>query len=122
MEQDKHSNTFHEADVKLFLTLFSLCGHCEEAPEKYLHAITSLSGSGTAFVRTRTYCSLAGQTLGKTTMARTELEVHTCARAAAPPTPQSSCQQLHPHGVERMEPTVSRRAGEEEGLRETGIG
>ena len=41
MEQDKRSNTFHEADVKLFLTLFSLCGHCEEAPEKYLDAITS---------------------------------------------------------------------------------
>ncbi len=33
--------TFHEADVKIFLTLFSLCGHCEEAPEKHLDAITS---------------------------------------------------------------------------------
>ena len=40
----------NEADVKPFVTLFSLCGHVEEVPEKYLDAITSVSGSGLAFV------------------------------------------------------------------------
>lgn len=40
----------NEADVKPFITLFSLCGHVEEVPEKYLDAITSVSGSGLAFV------------------------------------------------------------------------
>jgi pyrroline-5-carboxylate reductase len=39
----------NEADVKPFVTLFSLCGHVEEVPEKYLDAITSVSGSGLAF-------------------------------------------------------------------------
>jgi len=46
---------FHEADVKLFLTLFSLCGRCEEAPEKYLDGSRSLSGGETVFVRTGAY-------------------------------------------------------------------
>ena len=40
----------NEADVRPFLTLFSLCGPVEEVPEKFLDAITSVSGSGMAFV------------------------------------------------------------------------
>ena len=40
----------NEADVKPFVTLFSLCGPVEDVPEKYLDAITSVSGSGLAFV------------------------------------------------------------------------
>ena len=40
----------NEADVKPFTTLFSLCGHVEEVPERYLDAITSVSGCGVAFV------------------------------------------------------------------------
>ena len=36
--------------MKPFVTLFSLCGPVEEVPEKYLDAITSVSGSGLAFV------------------------------------------------------------------------
>ena len=40
----------NEADVKPFVTLFSLCGPVEEVPEKYLDAITSVSGCGLAFV------------------------------------------------------------------------
>jgi pyrroline-5-carboxylate reductase len=39
----------NEADVKPFVTLFSLCGPVEDVPEKYLDAITSVSGSGLAF-------------------------------------------------------------------------
>ena len=40
----------NEADVKPFVLLFSLCGHVEEVQERYLDAITSVSGSGLAFV------------------------------------------------------------------------
>ena len=40
----------NDTDVKPFVTLFALCGHVEEVPEKYLDAITSVSGSGLAFV------------------------------------------------------------------------
>ena len=45
----------NEADVKPFVTLFSLCGPVEEVPEKYLDAITSVSGSGLAFVSLSVY-------------------------------------------------------------------
>ena len=38
-----------EADAKPFVTLFSLCGHCEEVPEKYMNAFATF-GSGIAFV------------------------------------------------------------------------
>ena len=40
----------NETDTKPFLTLFSMCGHCEEVQEKYLDAFTAFSGSGVAFV------------------------------------------------------------------------
>lgn len=40
----------NESDVKPFLSLFTLCGYCEEVPEKFLDAFTAFSGSGVAFV------------------------------------------------------------------------
>ena len=43
-------NSCNEVDVKPFVKLFSLCGPVVEVPEKYLDAITSVSGCGIAFV------------------------------------------------------------------------
>ena len=40
----------NDADVKPFLTLFSLVGHCEEVPEKLQDSFAAFSGSGIAFV------------------------------------------------------------------------
>ena len=40
----------NDADVKPFLTLFSLVGHCEEVPEKLQDSFAAFSGSGVAFV------------------------------------------------------------------------
>ena len=43
----KYSN---DSDVKTFVSIFSLVGHCEEVPEKDIDAYTAFSGSGIAFV------------------------------------------------------------------------
>ena len=40
----------NDADLGPFLSVFSLCGHCEEIPEKHIDAFTAFSGSGVAFV------------------------------------------------------------------------
>ena len=40
----------NETDVKPFQEIFSLCGHCEEVPEKSISALASIGGSGVAFV------------------------------------------------------------------------
>ena len=40
----------NDADVKPFLTLFSLIGHCEEVAEKLQDGFTAFSGSGIGFV------------------------------------------------------------------------
>ena len=40
----------NDADVKPFLTLFSLVGHCEEVQEKLQDSFAAFSGSGVAFV------------------------------------------------------------------------
>lgn len=40
----------NEADTTPFLSVFTLCSHCEEVSEKYLDAFTAFSGSGIAFV------------------------------------------------------------------------
>lgn len=40
----------NDADVKPFLTLFSLVGCCEEVPEKLQDGFGSFSGAGIAFV------------------------------------------------------------------------
>ena len=45
----------NESDLKPFLYLFSLIGHVEEVSESYLDAITSVSGSGLAFVSSKFY-------------------------------------------------------------------
>jgi hypothetical protein len=40
----------NDADVKPFLTLFSLVGHCEEVAEKLQDSFSGFSGAGIAFV------------------------------------------------------------------------
>ena len=42
----------NESDTKPFLELFSLCGHCEEVPERTIPGLGAISGSGAAFVST----------------------------------------------------------------------
>lgn len=45
----------NEEDVKPFVNLFSLLGHCEEVEEKYMDAFVALTGSGLAFVSAECY-------------------------------------------------------------------
>ena len=40
----------NDADVKPFITLFSLVGHCEEVAEKLQDSFSGFSGAGIAFV------------------------------------------------------------------------
>ena len=40
----------NEEDIKPFITLFSLLGHCEEMEERYMDSFVALTGSGLAFV------------------------------------------------------------------------
>lgn len=40
----------NESDAKPFLNMFSLTGVCEEVLEKYIDALSAVSGSGVAFV------------------------------------------------------------------------
>ena len=40
----------NDADIKPFITLFSLVGHCEEVVEKLQDSFSGFSGAGIAFV------------------------------------------------------------------------
>lgn len=53
----------NEEDVKPFVSLFSLLGHCEEIEEKYMDGFVALTGSGLAFVSAQYYILLLQTTV-----------------------------------------------------------
>ena len=46
----------NESDAIPFLSVFTLCSHCEEVAEEYLDTFKAFSGSGIAFVSTGEEC------------------------------------------------------------------